>query len=204
MIRYLHFDKAEHQYSILHEREILIPSVTQLLKWGNIIDYSFMNPVHAEIGTEIHTMTELIDEGIYPDIAEGKVHASMMAYEKFLVEQDVVWEESETMIFSEARFYAGTRDRLGTINGTRMVVDIKSGSKVRWHALQLVGYDESQEHELASLYINGFDYNLHVWSEKDIKEARKVFSSLLDVYWYTRVMDHRRLEKIRDEIHAND
>jgi len=203
MKRFLSFDEDEHKYSLLFDptREIVIPSVTQLLKFGGIINYDFISPMYARIGTEIHDMTEAIDRGDYPrELAEGRVQASMLAYESFLSDYDVVWDQTEEIIFSEDRFYAGTMDRLGTIDGQRVILDIKSGAKVRWHVLQLVAYAQEEEVGVASLYLQGFDYRYHVWSDKDIAEARKVWSSLLDVYWYTRVMDFRRLEKIREEV----
>ncbi len=203
MRRFLSFSEEEHKYSLLFDpkREILIPSVTQLLKFGGIINYDFISPLYARIGTEIHDMTEAIDRGDYHrELAEGRVQASMLAYESFLSDYDVVWDQTEEIIFSEDRFYAGTKDRQGSVNGTKVIVDIKSGAKVRWHALQLVAYAQEEDVELASLYLQGFDYRYHVWSDKEVEEARKVWSSLLDVYWYTRVMDFRRLEKIREEV----
>ena len=205
MDKFLIFDENEHRYSILGNWEIEVPSVTQLLKFGNIVDYDFLDISYANIGTEIHKMTELMDEGLYPrDLAEGRVQASMLAYEAFLEDHEVVWEDSEKQFFSERGFYAGTIDRIGTVDGKRMIVDIKSGSKVRWHALQLAGYADGEDLPLASLYLAGFDYRFHIWSAKDVALAKSVFESLLEVYWYTRPRDYGRLEKLRDEVNTND
>jgi len=140
---YLIYNPDNHEYSIQYdpERKIVVPSVTQLLEYGHLVDNSFIPPHYADDGTEIHTMTELMDKGLYDaSLCVDRVHAAMVGYEQFLLEHDVVWELTEQKVFHNELFYAGTLDRLGTVDGNPFLVDIKSGQKYRWHVVQVAAY----------------------------------------------------------------
>ena len=52
-----------------------------------------------------------------------------------------VWSSMEEPKHSEQYDFAGTADRLGTINGKPVVIDFKTGGPASWHGLQLAFYD---------------------------------------------------------------
>jgi len=202
---YLVYNDEDHEYSIQYDptRKIVIPSTTQLLQYAHVVDSSYIDPHYAIDGTEIHTMTEMVDNGLYiPELVEDRVHAALVAYEQFLVENDVEWEETEEIIFHEDLFYAGTKDRLGTVNGVRYLVDLKSGNKYRWHILQLAGYFmcEPNAVEVSDLYLGACDYKFHPWKKSELQNAIDVFASIAKIYWYNHPMDYKRLLKIKKEI----
>lgn len=202
---YLIYNPDNHEYSIQYdpERKIVVPSVTQLLEYGHLVDNSFIAPHYAEDGTEIHTMTELMDQGMYePSLCVDRVHAAMVGYEQFLLDHDVVWEQTEQMVFHNELFYAGTLDRLGMVDGKRFIVDLKSGSRYRWHIVQLAGYlmCEPEPAEVADLYLGSAQYNFHPWKEDDVNDAATLFRNLSALYWWNRPMDHKRLLKMQEEL----
>ncbi len=194
-----------HEYSIQYDpkQKIIIPSVTQLLQYGHCIDMTGVDPRYAEDGKEIHTMTELVDQGIFvPDLVEGRVHAAIVGYEQFLLENDVVWDSTEEIIFNDILFYAGTKDRTGTVNGARSLVDLKSGNKYRWHILQLAAYYmcDNEFHELIDIYLGACDYKIHKWKTDEATDAENVIEYISKLYWYNHPMDYKRLLKLKEEL----
>lgn len=204
---YLIYNNENHEYSIQYDptRKIIIPSVTQLLEYGRMIDMGYVDPFFAESGTELHTMTELHDSGLYDEsLVVDRVHAAMVAYDLFKLDNDVEWIQSEQIVFHETLFYAGTKDRLGIVNGKKSLVDVKSGHRYRWHVVQLAAYlmCEGEPAEAADLYLGAGDYTYHAWDEDDVIEAANIFRMLAKLYWYNHPMDHKRLLKISKELEA--
>lgn len=196
---YLVYNDEDHEYFIYYDgKKIVIPSVTQLIKYGRMIDDNFIHPMYAENGTSIHALTELVDDGIYvPEIVDGNAHSAMVGYEQFLLDHDVEWTQTEKIIFNENLFYAGTLDRMGIIDGKETLVDIKSGNKYRWHVVQLVAYLLSGEPcECADLYLGGCSYKFHTWDKKQLDEAERAFRSIVELYWYNHPMNFKRLMKL--------
>jgi len=203
---YLIYNPDNHEYSIQYdpERKIVVPSVTQLLEYGHLVDNSFIAPHYAEDGTEIHTMTELMDQGMYePSLCVDRVHAAMVGYEQFLLDHDVVWELTEQKVFHNELFYAGTFDRLGTVDGSPFLVDIKSGQKYRWHAVQVAAYLMSGIANgvgAADLYLGSCEFKWHEWTEEELTKAAYIFQIIVDLYWHNHPMDYKRLLKMQEEL----
>lgn len=202
---YLIYNPDNHEYSIQYdpERKIVVPSVTQLLEYGHLIDTSYIAPHYAEDGTEIHTMTELMDKGLYDaSLCVDRVHAAMVGYELFLLDHDVVWEQTEQMVFHDTLFYAGTLDRLGTVDGNPFLVDIKSGQKYRWHVVQVAAYRMCKPNlsaQCADLYLGSCEFKWHPWGE-GIAEAASLFEDIVKLYWWNHPMDYKRLLKMQEEL----
>ena len=51
-----------------------------------------------------------------------------------------VWTSIETPQYSPRYQTAGTADRMGTINGRPVVLDLKTGGKANWHGVQVAFY----------------------------------------------------------------
>ena len=64
----------------------------------------------------------------------------------------------ETPYYSAEYDLAGTPDRIGTIAGRDVVLDIKSGPPASWHGIQLAAYDllvpRSHRRRRIGLYLN--------------------------------------------------
>lgn len=191
----LNYDDENHEYFILADRAIHIPSVSEILK--PIMSEFEIPSFYAERGTLVHEATELYDHGKYlPELVDPMIIPHMVAYDNFHQEHDVEYEESEMMVFNEDLFYAGRLDRIWKVDGKLCLTDIKTGGKYRWHPLQLVGYDLACEGELtlSSLYLREFEYKWHEW--KDVEEAERIFLALIDVYWFQHPADYKRLKKL--------
>lgn len=191
----LNYDDENHEYFILADRAIHIPSVSEIL---NPIMSDFELPEKYRIrGKMVHEATELYDDGKYlPELVSDKVVPYMIAYDNFHQEHDVEYEESEMMVFNEDLFYAGRLDRIWKVDGKYFLTDIKTGGKYRWHPLQLVGYDLACKSELSlsSLYLREFEYKWHEWG--DVTEATSLFLALVKIYWFQHPADLKRLKKI--------
>ena len=117
---------------VLEVTEIAVPSVTQILKTVGLISSYPIPSQYAERGTEIHELTELVDQGKFlPEFASDEVYPYILSYEQFLDEHEVNILGSESMVFSEMHFYAGIYDRLCELDGDLVLVDIKTGGKER-------------------------------------------------------------------------
>ena len=73
-----------------------------------------------QIGTEVHERTQLIDMGCE---VEGDGYSQ--AYIKFKTEMNFIPLEIELPVYSKSG-YAGTIDRVGTINNKLSIVDLKT------------------------------------------------------------------------------
>jgi hypothetical protein len=191
----LNYDDENHEYFILADRAIHIPSVSEILK--PIMSDFEIPSFYAERGTKVHEATELYDHGKYlPELVDPMVIPYLVGYDNFHQEHDVEYEESEMMVFNENLFYAGRLDRIWKVDGDYFLTDIKTGGKYRWHPLQLVGYRLScgGELKLSSLYLREFEYKWHEWG--DVTEAMSLFLALVDIYWFQHPADYKRLMKI--------
>ena len=128
--RDLEFDERKHQYSV---NGVVIPSVSEIIGPITYTQYSVQqNAVDqaAHRGTKVHALTELYDRG---DLEEESTIASdealyLMAWIKFLHDYQPKWEFIEMPL--ACRTFAGTIDRIGTIDGQLAIVDIKTTSSM--------------------------------------------------------------------------
>ena len=194
----LNYDDENHEYFILADRAIHIPSVSEIL---NPIMSDFELPEKYRIrGKMVHEATELYDDGKYlPELVPDKVVPYMIAYDNFHQEHDVEYEASEMMVFNKQYFYAGRLDRIWKVDGELFLTDIKTGGKYRWHPLQLAGYQLACEGcklglKLSSLYLQEFEYKWHEWG--DVTEAVSLFLALVKIYWFQHPADYKRLRKL--------
>ena len=60
--------------------------------------------------------------------------------------------ESEVRVFDNNLWVAGTLDLIGSIGGKRVLMDIKTGQKHKWHHLQTAGYALLSDNENIKRY----------------------------------------------------
>ena len=90
-------------------------------------------------GRLVHQACEDIDKGYIS--ADPTLRMYCFAYERFLREHDVRYTHIEQVLWHEKLFYAGTVDRIGILDGERVILDIKSGRNEPWHGIQLSAYE---------------------------------------------------------------
>lgn len=136
------FDHATHTY---RWNGVIVPSVTQALKAGGVIDYSMIPQdvlQRAAIrGTAVHKACELWDfDKLDESTLDAEVGAYLEGYKAFLRDTGFQPARIEQRIFHPQYIYAGTLDRTGTLNGQLIVLDFKTGIMLDGHRAQLAAY----------------------------------------------------------------
>ena len=142
------FDPIAHRYS-LDGRDL--PGVTSLLTtlydFGSIPEWILDRK--SQIGKDVHFACELVDDNdldessLTPDVAPY-----VEGYQRFLCENDVRWTHVEHQAYHSERFYAGTLDREGVVNGEHSLIDLKTVATLSAAVgVQLAGYVELRRNE---------------------------------------------------------
>jgi hypothetical protein len=139
------FVELSHQYEC---DGISIPSVTQVLSLTGIDDVSRI-PLHvleraAAIGTAVHLACEYLDQdSLDLDSVDPKLTGYILAYQRFRAESGFVPEliEHRAVGILAGLHYGFCVDRMGYINGQRIILDLKTSSKpyASW-AIQTAAY----------------------------------------------------------------
>jgi hypothetical protein len=131
------FDELNHVYLV---DGVKTPSVTQILKAEGFIDTGKYASGAASFGTAVHQMLEFYDQGELDDTAlDDRLRPYQIAWMTFLGQTGYNVKEIEIRLAS-ALGYAGTIDRVLEKDGKLAICDIKSGSKVAYHPLQVSAY----------------------------------------------------------------
>ncbi len=131
-------DEEKHVYTLDGRRLI---SVTQSL---SILDDRWkVEPYYLQRGKYIHKATELHDKDeLDESTVDPEIRPYLDAYVKF--RDDTGFEPNliEHRLYHPSLMYAGTLDRVGRLNGDQVLIDLKSGVKVRVDELQGAAYWE--------------------------------------------------------------
>lgn len=162
----LQFDDVKHQYKVNGK---VIPSVSEII--GPITYSNFrvqQNVVDqaAHRGTMAHSTTALYDMGALEDESSLSPDEAfyLKAWRDFCHDYKPDWQYIELPL--ACRTFAGTIDRIGIIDGTITIVDIKTTSSMdRVHkvalACQIAGYwDLCQLNEIDAKYCNSLGVQL--------------------------------------------
>lgn len=135
----LAFDPAGHTYRLDGR---VVKSNTQILKAAGLIDDRFYTEESRDRGVRIHKAVEMYEgETLVMDQVDADVRPRLEGYFKFKRDTGFVAELVETRVFSDEHSFATTLDLLGRMQGTRDLIDIKSGATNAWNELQLGGQD---------------------------------------------------------------
>jgi hypothetical protein len=130
-------------------------------KWFD--DYTGVDPIYANRGTWVHTLTEKIDEGadwlgdadfVTSGETLGIPHATQQrvatAWIAFKHNHGLTIVHTEHNVVNDDLRVAGTLDRIVEWNGRRCVLDIKTGAKVAKtaYAVQLARYAGSVPYDV--------------------------------------------------------
>jgi hypothetical protein len=201
----LNYNEDGHEYFVSSPKtRVRIPSITQIMKETGIIRPStFEIPeMYANRGTEVHSMTELMDMGLFTDrMCSAEALPFMYQYEQFLLDHDVEYLESEVMVFDESLFIAGRYDILWKVDGDLHLTDKKTTSaKLREHVVQVSFYAKNVKEKvrISNLYLHETDYKLHTWLETERQEALEVLEAMSRCYWFAHPRDYKALRKIQE------
>jgi len=138
----IHFDPETHLYTTDYGSEV--PSVTQRIRRGGLLGPAaqFYSVESADRGTAVHLACADRDHGRdVADFLKGEFGGFLTSYIKWCEAMEPVWTSIETPSYSPRYETAGTADRVGTINGRPVVLDLKTGGKASWHGIQVAFYD---------------------------------------------------------------
>ena len=136
------FNEEKHEYSIAG---IVIPSVTQIIKDGGLINLDWIDKEllesKADLGKKVHTTTEFYDKGT---LNVDELHPTLKTYLdgwiKFRTDYNFTPTEIELQLFHSLYRYAGKIDRVGLMSKDLTLLDIKSGTPQKSHAIQNSAY----------------------------------------------------------------
>ena len=130
MAQLLFFDEC-HKYTLDGEE---LPSVSELTRfisreiYGDVGQFNLDRA--ADRGTAVHKATELLDKYGTAEIDED-IAPYLQAYIAFRKEHKCEWQKIEYATHHPENLYAGTLDRVGTIDGKLVVLDIKTSSTIQ-------------------------------------------------------------------------
>ena len=187
----LEFDPIQHVYSIQGRA---IPGVTSILKEAGLCYY----PPNADdarlLGKNVHEAIHLLDT---PE--EGELDPSTMdpawlpyleQYTRFKEQTGFQVTHSEIPLYEDVLLFAGTEDKIGTINGVLSLVDIKTGSPAKWHICQLAAYKhlairaKIPVQKCFNLYLTPTTYKLREASYQDLARGWDAFCAALTIYQF--------------------
>lgn len=136
------FNPDRHEYA--EDDGTPIPSVTQILKASGVIDDRWYTAEARDKGSAVHSLCERYANGERRDKRGGALadFEYVNAFSRWMSDYGVYSFYTEQRVYNRinGHAYAGTFDLLAEINGKRMLVDIKTGAKAKWHAVQLAAY----------------------------------------------------------------
>lgn len=186
------FDAETHTYwhgmtQVPAVSEIMRPLTEQYLRSvpEDILNWK------RDLGIAVHKACELLDLGtLDEDALDEQILPYLEAYKRFLVDHRPEWEAIESIVFSEAEWYAGTLDRRGTIRQLPTIIDIKTSKEVASYAgIQLFAYAAaegvSREASLQVLQLRkDGDYRLVPFT--NLARYRETWRGLQAIYRWTK------------------
>jgi len=195
------FVESDHSYWLGERR---LPSVTGILEDTGLANYKWSTDYHKERGGFVHKATELIDRGTLDWSSLDPVLVPYCeAYAKFCSSVNM-----ETLIISEKplyhpqHLYAGTPDRLVTMNSLTTLIDIKSGATHPATALQVAGYWDLVRVNLKIHISKAFvlylrdDGTFRLTEVKDLRRNLQVFLTALSLVRGSLIVEQWKEENL--------
>lgn len=135
------FDPVRHEY---RDGDTLIPSVTQILAASGLINDRWYSEESRELGSAVHTLCERYANGERFDDTgrelEGLEYVN--AFSAWMRDTRAYAIMTECIIdhVLNGHRYAGKFDLLAEIGGKRVLIDLKTGAKAKWHHAQIAAY----------------------------------------------------------------
>jgi hypothetical protein len=145
----IEFEEAAHRYTVGGKT---LQSVHGIMEAAHILkDVSdgYVDDYYLDRGTQTSRACDLFVTGrLNWKNLDPELRGAVEAYAKFCREYRPLWLTPalhgiagvETRLGDPSIGVAGTTDRLGFIRGRLWIVDLKRGSKAKWHAVQTAAY----------------------------------------------------------------
>jgi hypothetical protein len=119
-----------------------VPGFTQIAQnMGLIPDMSFATVAGRDEGTALHEWCDFAAQGLKPDAdPDPRIAPRYTQFLKFLAETEFKRVGSESLLYHPMLGYCGKPDLWGTLAGRNVIIDIKGGARLPFHALQLAAY----------------------------------------------------------------
>lgn len=177
----LMFDEASHTYTMGGK---VLPSVTEIcapLQAGKYPAGAGVVEAAAARGTRVHELCALYDMDAMPDEFEAELAPYLQAWAAFCRDYLPQWEFIEHRLWGmvNGNGIAGTADRIGLIDGKRVVVDIKTAQSMdRASKVALCCQLEGYAHMAFERGIDVFEQGMGVQLMKDgtyrVQSQRKI------------------------------
>jgi hypothetical protein len=174
----IYFDDDGHVYSDGWNE---IPGVTSVLASYFEIDTAFYTPGAAERGTRAHDLCAAYVAGERGELRDPYARA----FAQWLFDSGAEPLESEQIIEGElgGMRYAGRYDLIVKLGGRRVLVDLKTGIKAKWHAAQVAAYSVAVKPppaRAAVLYLHRDEtYRLEILSPGELAHGLVTFKAAL-------------------------
>lgn len=138
------FDDVTHTYRIDGR---IVPSVTTVIASAQLSNFNGTRGLdwYLDRGRAFHLAAQLWDEGdLDDDSVDPEIRGQLDAY---IACRELVGDAWDTLDIEVPRFhrlygFAGTPDRHILWHGQPAIVDLKTGSPAKWHAIQTAAYAE--------------------------------------------------------------
>ena len=181
------FNESNHTYTL---NGVIIPSVTQIMKpltdeaYKSIPENTMKEA--ANRGTKVHLATEFLDKFNIEDIDENLINY-LEAYKKFKADYDPIVLFTELPVYHKKFFYAGTIDRIYSINGKFVLVDIKTTNEIHKGlvAVQTTAYKQMiTDMPIDSTAVLQLKADGTYEFINNLPDESKIFQSLLEIHHF--------------------
>ncbi len=174
----LKFCAETHTYTLAGK---VLPSVTQILKSGGLIDTTFFTEYARNKGAMLHKCLELFDLGTLDESSvDPEIKPYFEEYKKFKDQSGVTVQAIEKAVACKKYGYAGMMDRVYQFpSGALAIVDIKTNSAPAWCSIQVAAYQHAANLKYAlrySLAITKTGYKLKEY--KDASDFQRFLQAL--------------------------
>lgn len=123
-----------------------VPAIGTIVKWArDTTDGPWMKAEHRDRGRAVHAATLAIDLGDSAQAVMARMPEEwrpfLFAYCEFRQTVAMRWTQIEQPLVHRDLYFAGTPDRVGTMNDVPTLLEIKTGHATTWHAIQTAGQD---------------------------------------------------------------
>lgn len=136
----LEFNAETHTYTY---QGLVVPGVTTVIETAGLSDLKYVKPDRLEYlrnrGTAVHLACEYYDKGILDELPES-ISGYVQSWKTFLSHFPFKFEAIEERVFHKENFFAGTVDRIGTLDNKKWVIDIKTGYYADSYPIQTAAY----------------------------------------------------------------
>jgi len=173
------FNEEDHKY--FTDKGMMLDSVTQILEAEGYIDTRWFKEEYAFRGTMVHKAIEAINRkaATFSDFRNAFFYPYIEAYMWFVIDTGFKPDWIEKFVCNIDKGIAGCLDITGTIRGKNVLIDVKTGSPLDWHPIQLAAYARMGEITDYQRY----DLHLRKNARYTLKDSHKRLGNYNDPKW---------------------